>query len=399
MKRNVLILTFSGALSMTVAPIVVFIGGLVGALLAATPKLSTLPVAALVVGTALGVVPVSGLMQRFGRKPVFIVSAILSAGVSLLASLSIYLSSFWGFTCCLAGLGAGLAVVQQYRFAAMESVAPQQAAKAASTVLLGGLVAAFLGPEIAAGGERIFAAQFAGSFFILAGVCVLSATVLTLYSEVKAAPLEVEKGGESVARERSFHEILRQPVLWVAVMSSSVGYAVMSFIMTATPVSMHHLLEFSLTDTKWVIQSHIMAMFIPSFFSGLLITRYGVAAVIWAGLGINAVCLMIALAGQAYIHFWASLVLLGVAWNFLFVAGTTLLPASYMGQERFKVQGLNDFMVFGLQAVASLSSGVIVYAFGWNGLVLLAFPVLIILGLVLGAWRSSLLAAESAMAK
>jgi len=380
---NVWVLMAAGALGMSAAPLVVFIGGLVGARLAPDPGLATLPVASLVVGTATCVFPVTRLMRMWGRKAVFIVSAMLMSLVSVLAAWSIAEAQFWYFTFCMVLQGGGLAVIQQFRFAAMESVSPEESARAASFVLLGGLVAAFLGPEVAHAGRSLMAAEFAGSFLMLGVLALLSALVLMRYQPVVTqAPLH-----QGAQTGRPLRILLRQQVLWVALLSSGVAYAVMSFIMTATPASMHVVCGYSLADTKWVIQAHIMAMYLPSFFSGRLIQRFGIQNLMFAGLLVFMLCVGVAFSGQTLMHFWIALILLGIGWNFLFVAGTALLPQSYEGDERFKVQGLNDSVVFGLQAIAALSSGVVIFAGGWKLLVVLAVPIIVLQWFVLFSWR------------
>lgn len=384
LNRNVRVLMLAGALGMCVAPMIVFIGGIVGTTLAPTPDLATLPVAALVVGTALAVVPVSRAMQVLGRKNVFLINALFAALASGLSAWAIQLGSFWLFCLGVTLLGASLAVIQQFRFAAMESVAVDQAANAASVVLLGGLVAAFLGPELAHIGKDWFEVDFIGSFALLAIASLAGGLVLLAYR-----PNDPPKENRDSYGGRSLSEIAKQPVLWAAVMSAGIGYAVMSYVMTATPVSMHHMQGHSLLDTKWVIQSHICAMFLPSFFSGRLITRFGVKKMILAGVLVYVLCGLIALSGQALMHYWLGLVLLGIGWNFLFVAGTALLPESYLPEERFKVQGLNDFSVFGSQALASLSSGFVIFNVGWNMMILFASPMLVLLMFVLWQWHRS----------
>jgi len=387
MNTRVWILAIAGALGLCVAPVVVFIGGIVGSILAPQVELATLPVAFMVVGTALSVLPVTRLMQVFGRKNVFISGAIFSAVASLLASYFISEHSFWGFTVSVAMLGGGMAVIQQYRFAAMESVSIDRMASAASFVLLGGLIAAILGPELAQVGENLFETAFAGSFFMLAFVCLAGGICLLFYQPPEGAQADKNEGATKV--ERPLKEIMQSPVLWVAVSAAAIGYAVMSYIMTATPVSMHVMEGHTLGDTKWVIQSHIFAMFLPSFFSGRLIDRFGASRLMMAGLFLYGICIVIALSGQQVMHYWGGLVLLGLGWNFLFVSGTVLLPQSYEPEERFKVQGFNDFFVFGLQALASLSSGAIIYNFGWGKLVLLALPFLLLQLLVMYIWHVS----------
>jgi MFS family permease len=383
MSRNVWVLLCSGALGLCIAPMVVFIGGIIGTSLAPSPELSTLPVAAIVIGTAMAVIPVSHLMQRFGRKKVFVAAAIYSSLASIFASFAISQESFWLFCLSTVLLGGALAVIQQYRFAAMESVEPGRAPKAASFVLLGGLVAAMLGPELAHIGKDIFTVPFSGSFALLSFVCLLSALVMLLFKPIEMLTVIENSGG------RALSEIMKSSLFWVAVLSATIGYAVMSYVMTATPVSMHVMQGHSLEDTKWVIQSHILAMFLPSLFSGHLIARFGEYRLMLAGLVSYAICLAIALSGQDVMHYWLGLVLLGVGWNFLFVAGTVLLPKSHQTSEKFKVQGFNDFFVFAFQAIASISSGIVIYSVGWNSLIIYAIPLIIVQLVMVFVWRVS----------
>jgi MFS family permease len=374
LNRNVWLLAIASALGLCSAPLVVFVGGLVGSNLAEDKSLATLPVAAIVIGTACAVIPVARLMQTFGKRRIFLLNILMMAIASSLASLAIYLSSFVGFCVAVALLGMGLAGIQQYRFAAMESVPAHQHAPAASFVLLGGLVAAFLGPELGQQGRFLLDGEFSGAFLLLSLVLLASVPVLAIYKPVKA---NLEQGAKS-RPQRSLREIASQPVFWLAVLSSAIAYSVMSYVMTATPVSMHKLMGHSVEDTKWVIQIHIMAMYLPSFFSGILIQRWGQVRMMWLGLASYVLCLILAWLDTGLVNFYASLILLGIGWNLLFVSGTSLLPQSYREGEAIKVQGVNDFTVFGLQAVAALSSGVVVYQFGWELLLFSAVPVLCI---------------------
>jgi MFS family permease len=380
--KNVVLLTLAGALALSTAPLVVFVGGLVGAMLAPTAALATLPVALLVVGTASAVMPVAWSMQRFGRKSVFLASAGFSMLGAIAAAYAISKQSFMLFNLAVVVLGAGLAVVQQFRFAAMESVAVSQHSQAASFVLLGGLVAAFLGPEVGTIGRNWLAAEYGGSFLLLAGVLALSIPVLMAYTP---NPAQTENRLTNT-NARPLKEIAKQHVFWVAIGAGAIGYAVMSFVMTATPISMHHEIGHSIEDTKWVIQTHIMAMYLPSFFSGKLIQKFGHKWLMIAGVIAFVFSIVIAYSGAALSHFYSSLILLGVGWNFLFVSGTSLLPHAYRESERFHVQGLNDFSVFGLQAIAALSSGIVVFQFGWGVLLLLALPILLIQIMLLVSW-------------
>lgn len=378
---NVWLLMVIGSIAMTAAPMVVFTGGFIGAALAPSSSLATLPVAIMVVGTAVAVIPVTFLMQIVGRKRAFLVGSCISASGALLSALSIAEQSFWFFCSGIFLLGAGLAFVQQYRFAAMESVDSDKMASAAARVLLGGLIAAYVGPEISLGSKDLFTTSYVGGFIILAGLYVVCSLLILLY---KPKPMVVSEHQEA---GRDLFAIAKQPIFLAAIVAAAVGYAVMSFVMTATPMSMHIDMGHSLEDTKWVIQSHIMAMFIPSFFSGWLIGRFGTSNVMLAGVLAFVLCIAIAFVDQALMNYWLALILLGVGWNFLFVGGTSLLPQSYREGEQFKAQAFNEFCVFGFQAVASLSSGWVLYTFGWHALLLICVPLLLIVLLALYAWK------------
>ena len=273
-------------------------------------------------------------------------------------------------------------MIQQYRFAAMESVAPHLAPKAASFILLGGLIAAMLGPELAYIGKDLHSVPFTGSFMLLSLMCLLGGLVMLLFQPVALLEQTQDEGG------RALVEIMNSSLFWVAVMSATIGYAVMSYVMTATPVSMHVMEGHSLEDTKWVIQSHILSMFLPSLISGYLIARFGEYRLMLAGLAAYALCLVIALSGQDVMHYWLGLVLLGVGWNFLFVAGTVLLPKTYQLSERYKVQGFNDFFVFVFQAAASISSGLVIYRVGWDRLLIYAVPLILVQLFMVFIWRA-----------
>lgn len=378
---NVWLLMCVGALAMSAASIVVFTGGIIGSALAPSETLATLPLALMIVGTALAVIPVTMLMQRFGRKRVFILGTCTSIVGSLVTCVAIMKSHFELFCFGTFLLGAGLAYVQQYRFAAMESVSPDQMASAAAKVLLGGLAAAIIGPELALLSKDMFAQPFAGAYLSLAGLYLLATTLLFLYR-----PNHIHSETQT-SEGRPLTTIIKQPVFWVALLAATVGYAVMSFIMTATPMSMHIHDGHSLADTKWVIQSHIMAMFIPSFFSGFLIRRYGAAKMMMTGVLAFVLCAVIALIDRSLLHYWIALILLGIGWNFLFVSGTSLLPQSYKDNERFKVQALNEFSVFSIQALASLSSGWVLYQFGWEILIYISLPMLLVVVMAIYYWQ------------
>lgn len=380
MPINIWLLTLIQALAMSAGTMLVLAGGVLGAQLTPDPSWATLPLAMSIVGTACGVVPITRLMQRFGRKPIFIAATILGALVSLVAAASIANSSFWWLVISAFLLGVMMSAIQQIRFAAMESVAVELIPKAASTVLLGGLVAAILGPELVTFGQLVAVQDFVGGFYLTAVLLLLCSLLFTQIDNTQVVTAKSADTG------RELNVIARQPVFILAVSASVVGYALMSFIMTATPVHMHVHEAYSLQDTKWVIQSHIFAMFFPSLFSGWLITKLGTSKIIYLGLFSYVVTILIALTGKEWLNYWLALVLLGIGWNFLFVGGTVLLAQSYQPNERYKVQGLNEFLVFGCQAMAALSAGVFLNLIDWRGLLLASFTI-IALQLIVITWQ------------
>ncbi|OUS37052.1 hypothetical protein A9R00_11265 [Oleispira antarctica] len=382
MTQNVWILMLAQAFAMCAAPLVVFAGGLIGKELASDSSFATLPVAAMVIGTALAVYPAASIASKYGRKLVFLGAMVIGLIAAMVAVLSLQISSFSGFVIAAILIGIVLACIQQFRFAAMESVRPDLMPVAASRLLLAGIIAAYLGPELVTIGQSLHEQTFTGAFYLLGGCFVIAFILILLgYRNIE---IKVEAGE---GNPRNFSELLASPGILLAMGSASVGFAVMSFIMTATPISMHELNHYSLEETKWVIQSHIMAMFIPSLFSGWLVKKLGFLTMMWSGLGIYLVCLFIAYWDQALIHYWSALVLLGLGWNLLFVSGTALLPQMYQANETHRVQGLNDLMVFSAQAITSLASGVLLILLGWQGLVWVALPIMAILVLLLLNWR------------
>ena len=363
-KTNVWLLTLIQSLVMCVGTMMVLVGGVFGAQIAPMASMSTLPLAMMIVGLALGVLPITRLMQHVGRRPVFMALAIIASLVCLFAALCVYQRHFWGFTLSSFCLGITSAGFQQIRFAAMEAVVPEKMAKAASTVLLGGLVAAFLGPQLVSLGTLVSHIDFVGAFVLMAVLLVVCSVLfrLTLNTHV---PRQAHLGSG-----RNLLSIARQPEFVLAVSASVVGYALMSFIMTATPMHMHVMEHHSLQHTSWVIQSHIFAMFFPSLFSGWLISKIGVRRIIGLGVVAYLITIVVGLSGSHLINYWLALVLLGIGWNFLFVGGTVLLTQTYRADEKFKVQGLNEMLVFGCQALAALSAGIMLSLLGWQGLLL-----------------------------
>ncbi len=373
MHRTIYILAFCQALMMSSTTLMVTAAALVGAMLADDKSLATLPLALQFVGTMLTTIPASLLMGRIGRKKGFILATTLGMGGGGIAVYAILHQDFWLFCVAAIFLGVFNAFGGYYRFAAAEDVDEAHRSRAISYVLAGGVIAAFVGPNLANFGQHLIAdARFAGSFAFVIGIHALS---MLLLSFAKFDPPTVSRAGDT---GRSILKIARQPKTIVAIISAMLGYAVMSLIMTATPLAMeHHHHHFD--DTAFVIQWHIVGMFAPSFFTGSIIRKMGVIKVLWIGALLAAMTIIINLTGTTYNHFLTALVLLGVSWNFLFIGGTTLLTETYEPAERAKTQAMNDFLVFTATAAASLSAGALLHNLGWWWVNVAVIPLVIII--------------------
>ncbi len=370
-SRNVPILTVSQALAFSGPPMIVLLGGIIGADLAPSPSLATLPISILVVGVALSTIPAALLMKKFGRRRGFVAAAIVAGLAALLATYSLATSSFFLFCAAVLLIGTNGAFVQQFRFAAAESVEARYAGRAVSFVMVGGIVGGFLGPEIVKRTQGWLGAEaYTASFVSLAMLYAVAAILLSFLKDV--TPQAQEAAGE----ERPLREIVARPGYLVAVLAGAVAYGVMSFVMTATPVHLHRGQGYSLDQTAWVIQSHVIAMYLPSLFTGLLLERLGATRVMLAGVAGLFACVLLAIASRELIHFWEALVLLGVGWNLLFVGATVLLTRSYRPTERFKAQATNDFTIFAIQSFASLSAGTVLFRANWEILNLINLPFL-----------------------
>ena len=371
------------ALMMAGTSLTVLIAGIIGTKFAPSPDLATLPVALTILGLALSTLPTGGLQNRYGRRKVFISYGFLAVAAALLASLSLVYQSFGWFCMAAILMGWSAAAGHQYRFAAMESVAAEQAPKATSVLLFGGILAAAVGPEIAVRGQHLLATEFAGSYLILAVVYALGIILISFYRETRVS------NTQHALKGRPLLQIMRSPLVILAVAASAVGYAVMSFVMTAGPVSMHEHAGHDLQATKWVLQSHIAAMYLPSLVYPWLYSKMGYKGLMWAGVAALLLCLLIGSINTDFIHYWLTMVILGVGWNFLFLSGTNLLRYGYRDEERFKVQSFNDFLVFSIQGLASLSSGWFLYHFGWQGVLFASVPLVLVFALL--AWFSGAL--------
>ena len=368
--RNVWILTVCLALFMSLSVFMVFMAGIIGSTLAPVKSLSTLPVATIVVGTAVSIIPAIRLMSIFGRKKVFLSSCVYTILLIGLCIFSIVNKSFYLFCFASFCLGGTVGVMQQFRFAAIESVELELRPKATAVVLLGGIVSAFLGTEIATLGKDYFDTDFVGSFIILSLLFIIAFILMCFFKPAEKFKQQIDNS------KRSLIDIIKQGSFIVAVCAATTGYVVMSFVMTATPVSMHIMDGFSLHHTKSVLQAHVIAMFLPSLFTALIVKYLGLTRMMLLGVIFFFASVFIAYSSHALNSYWWSLVLLGLGWNFLFIGGTNLLPKSYNENEKFKVQSINDFLVFGLQAIAALSAGWFVFNFSWEVVLLSVIPLL-----------------------
>lgn len=372
--RNVFLLTICQALGLTGAALIAFAGGIVGQQLSPDPIWATLPIALVVVGVAAFSIPASFIMKRYGRRKGFLIGSGLAIFGASTAAYAISVQQFNLFCLAMLFLGANNAFVQQFRYAAVESVSRNWTGRAVSIVLAGGVIGGFFGPEI---GERtvnlLSSAEYMGSFAALVLIYIILFLLQTAIKDTQIIETSVS------GNERSLRNLLHQPVFLVAILAGMTAYGVMSFMMTATPISMHVIDGHSLDSTSLVIQSHIVAMYLPSFFTGLLITRFGPTKVMGIGVLSMLACLAVAAASQDVFNYWTSLVLLGLGWNLLFVGGTVLLTYSYGHAERFKAQALNDFSVFSVQAFASLTAGAVITTTSWRTMAAINLPILLLM--------------------
>jgi predicted MFS family arabinose efflux permease len=392
-RRNVIVLAIGQALMLSAIVLAMTLAGIVGAMLAPDNGLATLPVAAMVLGTAMASIPASLLMRRIGRRGGFAVGAAIGVAGSALAALGIQAGSFSAFVVGHLLVGSYQGFANYYRFAAAEAAGPADAGRAISWVVAGGVVAAFAGPQIAVWGrDWMLPHLFMGSYLAQGGLSVAALALLALLR----LPAPRVAGGDPA---RPLGQIVRQPALRAAIVGAAVGYMVMIMAMTATPLAMLGC-GFGTDDVRPVIQWHVFGMFAPSFFTGSLVARFGAPRVMQAGFVLLIGHVAIAVSGIEYLHFQSALILLGVGWNFAFVGGTALLTQTYRASEQTKVQALNEAIVFGLVALGSLGAGWLYDRFGWVALNLAALPPLLLaLGWTFAAARQRAPAAATARGK
>ena len=371
---NLSLLFMAQLISATGAIVLVTLGGIIGSYLTTNQAWATLSVSMTVVASALATIPAANLMRRIGRRKGFALGSLTAVVASLLAAWSLYNENFTAFVISGFIIGINLAFTQHYRFAAAESVDQRHVPRAISLVLVGAIGGALVGPElITIGKDWIADVAYAGTMYALAIIYAVQFVIFLFLKKTKA-----EESSETPASGRQLAEIVRQPVFIVAVIGGVAGYGLMTFVMTATPLSMHVLQGHDIDTTKDVIRAHVLAMYLPSLVSGFLIEKLGVVRMMMVGALALIATSIIGLQGHAVLHYWWALVLLGVGWNFLYVGATTMLTLTYDNAERFRVQGLNDFAVFGASATASLLAGTVLHYFGWEKLMLIPIPILVV---------------------
>ena len=378
MNRNVVQLALAHAIMMSVNSLMVTSAAIIGSHLASNKALATLPLALQFVAVMSTTIPASMLMGKIGRKAGFLVATLIGLGGGACGLIGIYQGSFWLF--CIGSIGTGIytGFGNYFRFAATEVSPPERKNTAISYVLAGGVLAAVIGPNLANLSKDIFAITYLGTFV----------SVMFLYS-LNGINFLCMRLPRPVAREfrqntRPMPLIARQPAFIVAVASAAIGYAVMVLLMTATPLEMTHQ-QHAFSEVAFVIQWHVLGMFVPSFFTGHLINRFGAQRIILSGACLMILCILLNFSGSTVTHFWAALLLLGVGWNFMFIGGTSLLTETYKPEESAKSQALNDFVVFSAAACASFSAGALLHLLGWK-LVNYAVVPLILLALALHLW-------------
>ena len=374
--RNLIILFCCQLISSTGSIVIVTLGGIIGAGLAENPAMATLPVSLVIVVTALSTIPATLLMKAVGRKTGSSIASVSAAVAVLVAAHAIRQQSFGWLTVAGALFGINMAFTQQYRYAAAESVEDRYAGRAISLVLVGAIGGALIGPELVTRLQDVVpGGQYLGTLYAVSALYGLQSVLFWFLG-----PLRGESTEEGRRPARPLGEIVRQPVFLMAVFGGTMSYGVMTFIMTATPLSMHVHDGHSMEVTANVIRSHVLGMYVPSLFTGFLIERWGTVRIMASGALALLVCCAVGLVGKAVVHYWVALVLLGVGWNFLYVGGTTMLTLTYRMNERFKAQAVNEFCVFGTSAMGSLLAGTVIFSYGWFTLVMLpVVPLVLVL--------------------
>ena len=376
LHKNISLLFLVQPMITAAAPMMVFIGGIISTPMATDPAWVTLPLTFMIAGTAVASIPAAMLAKRLGRRKATMLGFGSSIVGGMLGVFAVVYSQFTWLVLAAFVMGFSGAFAQQLRFAAIESLDdPKDIPKAISLLMLTGIFAALIGPELAFISKDWITTEhgYAGTFL---GIMVLALVAILVVSQFKAPPITEDDLSKPT---RPLSQIAKQPVFIVAMVAAALGFGLMSFVMTATPLSMHQLHHHSLEHTKWVIQSHVAAMYLPSLLTIWLGGRIKTKYFLLTGTLMFVGVVIIASQGHELLHYWWALILLGIGWNFLFYSGTTLLPLSYRSHERHKVQAINDFSIFTFQGLSSLMAGWVLYNYQWQGILYTCIPFLIIM--------------------
>ena len=366
-RRNAVVLAVAQAMFGAATTALVVTSGLIGSQLSSDPSWATMPMSMVIIGTAVTTFPISLLMKRIGRRAGFVAFALLGAIGALIGTYAIYQKDFSLFLVAAFLIGTYQASASYYRFAAADTASPAFRPKAISWVMTGGVIAALFGTLLVIATVDLLApVTFAGTWVAMAVVALLGAVILL------AVDIPVKKE-EAADTGRPLAVVASQPRYIVACTTGMLSFGIMMLVMTATPVAMLGC-GFTVSDSSWVIQWHALAMFVPSFFTGSLITRYGAEKISAIGMLLLVGAAISGLMGINFENFAVGLVLLGLGWNFGFLGGTTMLTTTYEPSERNKAQGLNDFLTFTVTALASLGAGKLLAISGWNAVNYAVFP-------------------------
>ena len=374
-KRNTLILSVAQGLSITTTSINMINTGLVGAMLATNPSYSTIPLSLQFLTIALTLIPVSLLMGKFGRRSMFLLGSLAAFIGCLIIAFSIIDKSFYLFIVGSILLGFSQANQQFYRYAAADNVSNNLKSKAISLVLAGGVIAAVVGPEVSRYSFDLFPDYIhLATYLLAASIQIINFTILIF--------IKIKKPEVTAKKIRPLKDILMQKTLIIAILAAAVGYSLMSFIMTATPLQIVNICKLGNSASSTVIQWHIIAMFAPSFFTGSIISRFGNRKVMLVGIILYAFSVFFGILGDTVLNFWIALFLCGLGWNFLYVGGSDIIAKSALPEERAKVQGVTDFIIFVFVAMGSFLAGYLHSNLGWE--IMLFYTIIPILLIFIG---------------
>jgi MFS family permease len=370
-RRTVLLLSLCQALLLTNSVILMAVNALTGYMLADDKMLATLPAMTYVVGSAVSAMPLSGWMRRVGRRAGFMHGSFLAIVGACICALAVTMKSFWGVCLGTFFIGCYNATGALYRFAAADALPGDNKARAISLVLAGGILGGLLGPLSATYSKDWMSITYAGTYLSLVAFALIA---LAVQARLQLPSLSVDASHKPM---RALGEIAKQPKFIIAALSAAFGYGVMNLLMVATPLAMNFC-GHAFKDGVFVLQWHVVGMFLPSFFTGDLIKKFGASKIIIVGAVLNLIAVSINLSGITVTHFWFGLVVLGIGWNFMFIGGTALLTECYEPHEKTRVQGFNDMLIFTTMAISSSSAGVLVNARGWETVNYVSLPFIVI---------------------